>query len=216
MTMASGMGAISSVFWSFLEAGSTLISSNRVYGCTYALIAHQLTRFGITTVFVDMTDLKAVEEAVRNAKNLKIIFTESIQNPTNDVVDIPALAILAHGVKARLVIDNTFATPLGCLPLSHGADIVLHSATKYLIGGVCTAGCVMGNAADIAQIRFVGVKDCTGAVLDPMMAFMMIQGLETLDVRVRRMSENAVALATFFQNHPKVEKVVCTGLASHP
>lgn len=110
-------------------------------------------------------------------------------------MDLEELAKLAHAKKAKFVVDNTFATPLGCTPLKFGADIVVHSATKYLIGGIFTAGCIMGNNQDIAMIKGVGIKDCTGAVMDAVLAFAMIQGLETLHLRVKCMSDNAIKLA---------------------
>ncbi|CAL6071984.1 Methionine_gamma-lyase [Hexamita inflata] len=216
VSFSSGMGAISSVFWTFLKAGDVLISSNRVYGCTYALLAHQLTKFAIKVEFVDFTDTQKVKEVCNKYKEVAILYTESIQNPTNDVVDLEELAKIAHSHKAKFIVDNTFASPLGCNPLQFGADIVVHSATKYLIGGICTAGCAMGSAADMTMVRFIGLKDCTGAVLDAAMAFAMIQGLETLDLRVRCMSQNATKLAEFLEKHPAVEKVVSTGLSSHP
>lgn len=199
-----------------MSAGSVIVSSNRVYGCTYALLAHQLTRFGIKVEFVDMTNLKEVKETMDKYEKVDMLYTESIQNPTNDVVDLEELAKLAHAKKAKFVVDNTFATPLGCNPLKFGADIVLHSATKYLIGGVFTAGCVMGSNQDIGMIKMVGIKDCTGAVLDAVLAFAMIQGLETLHLRVKCMSDNATKLAQFLESHPMVEKVIATGLPSHP
>eukprot|EP00703_Trepomonas_sp_PC1_P005010 JAP91596.1 Methionine gamma-lyase [Trepomonas sp. PC1] len=213
---ASGIGAIASTFWTFLKAGSVLIASNRVYGCTYALLAHQLTRFGVNVQFVDMTDLKAVAELLNKFETVDMVYTESIQNPTNDVVDLEEISKLAHAKKARFVVDNTFATPISCNPLKFGADLVIHSATKYLIGGIFTAGAVMGSADDICKIRFIGIKDCTGAVIDAALSFAMIQGIETLHLRVKCMSDNARQLAEFLEKHPKVEKVVATALPSHP
>lgn len=108
------MGAITSVLWTFLNAGSVLISSNRIYGCTYAFMQHTLTRFGVTVEFVDMTDIKAVKEVCDKYKDIAIVFGETIQNPTNDVIDLEAIAKIAHEHKARFVVDNTFATALGC------------------------------------------------------------------------------------------------------
>lgn len=216
ITMASGIGAISSTLWTFLGAGKVLISSNRVYGCTYALMAHQLTRFGVIVEFVDFTDLEAVRKVAAKYNEIAMIYTESIQNPTNDLVDLEELAKLAHSKNARFVVDNTFATPIGINPIKWGADIVVHSASKYLIGGVFLAGCAMGTAADIAKIRFIGVKDCTGAILDPLLAFQMIEMIETLPLRVRAMSENAKKLALYLESNPKVEKMMATSLPSHP
>jgi len=217
VTFASGMGAISGTLWTFLDANSTLISSNRIYGCTFALFSHLFPRFGVDVVFVDFTDLEAVRKAAAGAKKtLKFLYCESIQNPTNDVPDIPALAEIAHSHGARLIVDNTFASPIACQPLKLGADIVLHSATKFLMGGVCTAGCVMSDAATIGQIRGVGLKDATGAVLSPEAAWHMSMQIETLDLRYRKMSETACKLAQYLEKHPKVERVVHTSLASHP
>ncbi|CAL6072890.1 Methionine_gamma-lyase [Hexamita inflata] len=212
----SGMGAIAGVFWTFLKQGSVIISSNRVYGCTHALLSHQLTKFGVTVEFVDFTDLKKVEEVCAKYPEISMIYGETVQNPSNDIIDIEALSKISKAHHSKLVIDNTFATPLGCNPLDFGADIVIHSATKYLIGGLCIAGCVMGSFADIAQIKSVGLKDCTGAVLDPVAAFMMLNQIETLDLRVRCMSDNATKLALFLQNHKKIKTVIATGLESHP
>lgn len=169
------MGAISSVFWTFLNAGDVVIASNRVYGCTYALLAHQLTRFGIKVEFVDFTDLQEVKKVAKTHGKIAMLYTESIQNPTNDVVDLEELAAIAHAHQAKFVVDNTFASPIGCNPLLWGADVVVHSATKYLMGGTYVAGCAMGTKKDMDLVRFTGVKDCTGAVLDAVMAFVMLE-----------------------------------------
>ena len=126
------------------------------------------------------------------------------------------LAIIAHDHRGKFIVDNTFATPLSCNPLTWGADIVVHSATKYLLGGVWIAGCIMGSSAEIKLIRQNGFNLCTGAVLDSFIAFQMIESLGTLHLRVNCMSQNATSLGRFLESHHKVEKVVATGLESHP
>ena len=165
---------------------------------------------------MDFTDLKAVEQACSKHKSIKIMFCEPIQNPTNDVVDIKELSKIAHKHGAKFVVDNTFPTFLSFNPLLHGADIVVHSGTKYLLGGLFVSGVVMGSREDMLKVRFEGVKDCTGSVLDPILSFATLENLETLPLRVQKMSDNAAVVAQWLESNPKVLKVMATALESHP
>lgn len=218
VVFASGMGAISGTLLTFLNTGDTIIASDKVYGCTFALFEHTFKRFGINVVWVDSTNNEAVKKAFSENKNIKILYTEAIINPSNFVVDLCALAEIAHSVPGcRFVVDSTFCSPVVCTPLSYGADIVVHSATKYLIAGAgSTAGVVCGKMSDMNSIRGIGLKDITGAVMAPVIASQMIFSLETLDLRVSRISESAAKVAKFLEGHKGIEKVVHTSLESHP
>ncbi|MDY3051926.1 MAG: methionine gamma-lyase [Ndongobacter sp.] len=213
---ASGMGAITSTLWPFLNAGDHLIASTVLYGCTYAYMAHQLTTKGIEVSFVDTTDPENVRKAMK--ENTKMVYLETPVNPSLALADIKAIAAIAHEKEGvRVVVDNTFSTPVCQRPLSLGADIVVHSATKYLNGhGDVIAGFAVGTAADMAQVRLVGVKDCTGSVLSPFDAFLINRGMKTLGLRVRQHVANAKRVAEFLENHPKIERVYYPGLDSFP
>lgn len=213
---ASGMGAITSTLWSFLSAGDRLIASTVLYGCTFAYMEHALTRMGIDVVFVDTTDPENVRKAMN--EKTKVIYLETPVNPNLALADIRAIAEIAHSQEGvRLVVDNTFSTPVCQRPLELGADIVVHSATKYLNGhGDVIAGFAVGTEADMAQVRLVGVKDCTGSVLSPFDAFLINRGMKTLGLRVRQHCANAQKVAEFLEAHPKVEEVLYPGLASFP
>ena len=164
LATASGMGAISSVFWSLISAGDEVIIDKTLYGCTFAFLSHGLARFNVTVHAVDMTDPANLQAAIN--ERTKVVYFETPANPNNRLVDIAAISEIAHRTGAKVVVDNTYATPVVTRPIEHGADIVLHSATKYLGGhGDLIAGIVVGSAEDIAQIRLVGVKDMTGAVM---------------------------------------------------
>ena len=161
---ASGMGAITSVLWSFLQAGDELITDKTLYGCTFSFFQHGLSRFGITVTHVDLTNPLALETAISD--ETKIVYFETPANPNMRLVDIAAISAIAKRHGAKTVVDNTYATPVQTRPLTHGADVVVHSATKYLGGhGDLIAGIVVGSEADMAEVRMVGVKDMTGSVL---------------------------------------------------
>lgn len=209
----SGMAAISAVFWAFTGAGTHVVASSAVYGGTYSLLANLLTRFGVAVDFVDIGDLDAVRAAMR--PNTKIVWAETLANPTMAVADLPALAEIAHAAGALLAVDSTFATPVVCRPLEHGVDLVVHSATKYLGGHAdATGGVVVGRPALMGPVREVRID--TGGVLAPDEAFLLRRGLETLPLRVRRQCDTAAAFAEAVARHPAVRAVSYPGLPDHP
>lgn len=211
---ASGMGAITSVLWTFLKPGDELIVDKTLYGCTFAFMNHGLRRFDITITHVDMTDPENLVDAIND--NTKIVYFETPANPNMRLVDIEAISRIAHRYDVRVVVDNTYATPLLTRPLERGADIVVHSATKYLGGhGDLIAGMVVGSADDIAEIRLVGLKDMTGAVMAPFNAMLIMRGLKTLELRMKRHCESAMFVARTLEAHPSVLKVYYPGLESY-
>ncbi|MGL6166672.1 MAG: methionine gamma-lyase [Fusobacteriaceae bacterium] len=216
LATASGMGAIASTMWTVLKAGDHVISDKTLYGCTFALMSHGLTRFGIEVQFIDTSDLEAVKKAMK--PNTRVIYLETPANPNLKIVDVKKVSQIAHTNKNTLVVvDNTFATPYCQKPLTLGADIVVHSATKYLNGhGDVIAGFVVGSKELITAIRLIGVKDMTGAVLSPTDAFYIIRGMKTLEIRMERHCSNAKLVAQFLNNHPKVTTVFYPGLKTHP
>lgn len=213
LATASGMGAITSVFWTFIQAGDHVIIDKTLYGCTFAFLSHGLTRFGVTVTPVDLTDPRNLTEAITD--RTRIIYFETPANPNNRLVDIAAVTKIAHAHGARVVVDNTYATPVLTRPLEHGADIVLHSATKYLGGhGDLVAGLIVGTAEDMKQVRLVGLKDMTGSVMSPFTAMLILRGLKTLELRVQRHCESAMRIAQALEAHPAVERVHYPGLES--
>ena len=213
---SSGMGAISSTLWTVLKAGDHIVTDKTLYGCTFALMCHGLTRFGIDVTFVDTSNLDEVKNAMK--ENTRVVYLETPANPNLKIVDIEALAKIAHTNPNTLVIvDNTFATPYIQKPLTLGADVVVHSVTKYINGhGDVIAGLVITNKALADQIRFVGLKDMTGAVLGPQDAYYIIRGMKTFEIRMERHCKNARKVVEFLDNHPKIEKVYYPGLETHP
>ncbi|MBW0159442.1 methionine gamma-lyase [Sedimentimonas flavescens] len=210
---ASGMGAITSTLWSFLEAGDEVIIDKTLYGCTFAFMTHGLPRFGVKVTLVDLTDPANLAAVI--SRKTKIVYFETPANPNNHLVDIAAVAEIAHRHGAKVVVDNTYATPVLTRPIEHGADIVVHSATKFLGGhGDVIAGLVVGRAEDIAQIRLVGVKDMTGAVMSPMTAMLLLRGIKTLELRVERHCQSAMKVALALESHPAVLRVAYPGLDS--
>lgn len=210
---SSGMAAISGVFLAFARAGAHVVAPAALYGGTYSLLRNVLARFGVETDFVDIGDIGAVRAAVGPAT--RIIFAETVANPTTAVADLGQLAEIAREQGALLVVDSTLAPPVICRPLEHGADLVLHSATKY-IGGHCdiTGGVVTGRLELISQIRATRID--TGASLSPDDAFQLRRGLETLPVRVRRQCATASVFAATLSRHPGVASVDYPGLPAHP
>ena len=213
---SSGMGAISSTLWTVLKAGDHVVTDKTLYGCTFALMCHGLTRFGIEVTFVDTSNLDEVKNAMK--ENTRVVYLETPANPNLKIVDIEALAKLAHTNPNTLVIvDNTFATPYMQKPLTLGADIVVHSVTKYINGhGDVIAGLVITNKELADQIRFVGLKDMTGAVLGPQDAYYIIRGMKTFEIRMERHCKNAKKVVEFLNKHPKIERVYYPGLETHP
>lgn len=213
---ASGMGAITSSIWPFISAGDHMVAGQTLYGCTFAYFNHGLSRMGIDIDFVDTSDIEQVKNAIN--EKTKIVYLETPVNPTMKLADIEEIAKLAHEIPGcRVIVDNTFASPYLQNPLKLGADIVVHSATKYLNGhGDLVAGAVVGKEEDMAQVRLVGLKDMTGAVMDAHSAFLMARGMKTLGLRMDRHCENAQKIAEFLEDHPAVERVYYPGLESFP
>ena len=213
---SSGMGAISSTLWTVLKAGDHVVTDKTLYGCTFALMCHGLTRFGIEVTFVDTSNLDEVKNAMK--ENTRVVYLETPANPNLKIVDLEALSKLAHTNPNTLVIvDNTFATPYMQKPLKLGADIVVHSVTKYINGhGDVIAGLVITNKELADQIRFVGLKDMTGAVLGPQDAYYIIRGMKTFEIRMERHCKNAKKVVEFLNKHSKIERVYYPGLETHP
>ena len=215
LATASGMGAITSVLWTFLQPGDELITDKTLYGCTFAFMRHGLARFGIKITHVDMTDPEQLVQAI--SSKTRIVFFETPANPNMRLVDIAAISAIAKQAGARCIVDNTYATPVITRPIELGADIVVHSATKYLGGhGDVVAGLVVGNAEDIAEIRLIGMKDMTGAVMAPFNAMLVMRGLKTLKIRMRQHVESAQIISEFLENHSAVSEVLYPGLPSFP
>lgn len=247
LAVASGAAAISYALENILREGDHIVAANNLYGGSYNLIAHTFEPRGITSSFVDVRDFDAVEKAIQ--PNTKAIFIETFGNPNSDVTDIDRISEIAHRNNLPLIVDNTFGTPYLIRPLEHGADIVVHSATKFLgghgtsLGGVIVDGGsfdwkanadkfpsiaqpdpsyhgaifadVAGAAAFVTRIRAVLLRD-TGATISPFNAFILLQGVETLSLRVERHIENALKVVEFLSTHPKVAKVNHPSLPDHP
>ncbi len=212
---SSGMGAISSVLWTLLRAGDHVIADKILYGCTFALLSHGMTRYGVEVEFLDTSDLEAVKKAMK--KNTRVVYLETPANPNLKISDIEEIAKIAHTNEyTKVVVDNTFASPYLQKPLQLGADIVVHSATKYLNGhGDVIAGFAVGSKELISEIKLFGIKDMTGSVLGPTEAHLIIRGLKTFELRMQRHCENAMKVAEYLNSHSKVEKVYYPGLKDH-
>jgi O-acetylhomoserine/O-acetylserine sulfhydrylase-like pyridoxal-dependent enzyme len=210
---ASGMAAISTVFLTLCAAGAHVVAPAAVYGGTYGLLTHVLARFGVEASFVDMTDLDAVRAAVRD--NTAMVWAETLANPTTAITDIPGVASICRDAGVPFCIDSTFAPPPVCRPLRWGADLVVHSATKYLGGhSDVTGGAVVGDVALVTKVRAARVD--LGGSLAPDEAFLLHRGLATLPLRVERHCANALAVAGALVNHPAIERIDYPGLAEHP
>ena len=216
VAFGSGMGAITATLWTLLRPGDEILVDKTVYGCTYAFLHHGIGEFGVRVTHVDMTDAAAVEAA--KASRPKVVYFETPANPNMRLVDIQAVAAAAHRVGALVVVDNTYCTPYLQQPLALGADVVVHSATKYISGhGDVTAGVAVAADAELGdRIRLQGLKDMTGAVLSPQDAALLLRGLKTLALRMDRHCDNALAVARLLQAHPAVAKVSYPGLAEDP
>ena len=213
----SGMGAISACLWSIAAAGKHILADETLYGCTFALLQHGMTRYGVDVTFIDTSDLEAVKANLK--ENTVCVYLETPANPNLKIADIAAVAEIAHAYnpKIKVVCDNTFASPYLQRPLELGADVVVHSATKYLNGhGDVIAGFVVGKQDFISEVKMFGLKDMTGATLGPFEAFLILRGLKTLEIRMERHCANAKAVAEYLVKQEKVEKVYYPGLADHP
>ena len=246
LALASGAAAITYTLEALGQNGGHIVAQKTIYGGSYNLLAHTLPNFGITASFVNIHELAEVEAAIRD--NTRAIYIETLGNPNSDIPDIDALADLAHKHGLPLVVDNTFGTPYLIRPIEHGADIVVHSATKFLGGHGTTLGGIIvdsgkfdwaasgrypaiaapnpsyhgvsfvkavGPAAFVTYIRAILLRD-TGASISPFAAFLLLQGIETLSLRLERHAENTKKVVEFLANHPQVEKVNHPSLAEHP
>jgi methionine-gamma-lyase len=215
LVTASGQGATTSLLWTLLAPGDEIIADKTLYGCTFGFLSHGLAKFGVKATHVDLTDPANLERAINPAT--KLVFFETPANPNMRLVDIAAVAAIARRQGAKTVVDNTYCTPYLQRPIELGADFVLHSATKYLGGhGDLLAGAIVGPKEILDQVRFVGIKDMTGAVLSAQDAFLVLRGLKTLALRMERHSSSAQAVAECLAAHPKVAVVHYPGLASFP
>ena len=211
---ASGMAAILSVCLALLKAGDHMLCSRAVFGTTTVLFEKYMAKFGVSTTFIDLTDVDAWAEAI--TQQTRLLFLETPSNPLTEVADIQALADLAHAHDCLLVVDNCFCTPALQQPLKLGADIIVHSATKYLDGqGRIVGGAVVGNK-ELVGTEVFGVIRSAGPSMSPFNAWVALKGLETLSLRMQAHSRNAMQLAEFLQQHDKVARVFYTGLADHP
>ena len=246
LALASGAAAITYTLQSLAQNGGHIVAQKTIYGGSYNLLAHTLPNFGITSTFVNIHDLNEVKTAIQD--NTRAIYIETLGNPNSDIPDIDALAELAHKHGLPLVVDNTFGTPYLIRPIEHGADIVVHSATKFIGGHDTTLGGVIvdsgkfdweasgnypaisspnpsyhgvsftkavGPAAFVTYVRAILLRD-TGATISPFAAFLLLQGVETLSLRLERHAENTKKVVEFLKNHPQVEKVNHPSLPEHP
>ena len=210
---ATGMGAVSAPLLANLESGDHVIASHAVYGCSFALMSHMLTKFGITVSFVDMTDHQQVRDALQ--PETKVIFAETPINPNLVVIDLAFIAKFAKDNNLISIVDNTFLTPMLQKPHNFGIDIIIHSATKYLNGhGDVVAGIICGSQEMIGHIKMTALKDI-GATMSPHDAWLILRGLKTLHIRMDRHCSNAQRVAEFLEAHDKIEAVYYPGLPSH-
>jgi O-succinylhomoserine sulfhydrylase len=211
---SSGMAAILATCMSFLKAGDHVVSSGSIFGTTRVLFNKYLSRFGIETTFVPLTQMDAWRAALRT--NTRVLFLETPSNPLNEIADIAQLATLAHTHHCLLIVDNCFCTPALQRPLALGADIIIHSATKYLDGqGRCVGGAVVGNAQLVGEEVF-GFLRTAGPTMSPFNAWVFLKGLETLQLRMEALSARAQELAEWLEARPEVTRVYYAGLSSHP
>jgi O-succinylhomoserine sulfhydrylase len=214
LATSSGMSSVMLMLFSLLKAGDHVVYSQSMFGSTLKLIGSEFARFGVESTVVPQTDLAAWKAAIR--PNTKLLFAETPTNPLTEVCDIAALADMAHNAGALLAVDNCFATPILQRPMAMGADIVMHSGTKYLDGqGRVMAGALCASEKLIKE-KLLPVMKNSGMVLSPFNAWVVLKGLETLDIRMRAQSAHAHAMAQWLEQHPAVSRVYYPGLASHP
>ncbi len=213
LAFSSGMAAISAVV-TFMKQGERVVVTEDLYGGTYRLFERVLTQFGIRFSYVDSSRLDVVEKAM--GEDVKLVFLETPTNPVLRLTDVKAVSDLAHRFKARVVVDNTFMSPFFQRPLELGADLVLHSATKYLNGHSDSIGGVVVAARKEDAEHLAFVQNTVGAILSPFDSWLLLRGTKTLALRMERHNTNAIALAAFLSKHPKVQKVYYPGLPEHP
>ncbi len=216
VALGSGIGAVTSCLWTIAAAGKHIVADKALYGCTFAYLNHGMTRYGVQVTFIDTSDLEEVKKALK--PNTCCVYLETPANPNLKITDIKAVADIAHAYNKEIMVvcDNTFATPYLQRPLQQGCDAVVHSGTKYLNGhGDVIAGFVCGSKEFISNVKLFGLKDMTGAVMDPFAAFLILRGLKTLEVRMQRHCQSAQKLAEYLDKHPKVTKVYYPGLPDH-
>ena len=217
LATASGMGAITATLWTLLAPGDQVLVDKTLYGCTFSFMEHGLKKFGIEICYADFTDHS--EMAAGFSDKTKVVYFETPVNPNMRMIDIAAISSLvkAYSPNIKVIVDNTYCTPVLQRPLTLGADLVVHSATKYLGGhGDLIAGAVVGDAETIQQIRLFGLKDMTGAVISPMTVFLILRGIKTLPLRMERHCHNAQLMAEMLEQHPAVDHVFFPGLKSDP
>jgi cystathionine gamma-synthase len=210
---SSGMAAISNTLFTLLSPGERLVSVKDTYGGTNKIFIEFLPRFHISVTLCDTTDHAAIESAI--AQGAKLLYLESPTNPTNKVIDIARLSAAAHRHGALVVVDNTFATPINQQPLRLGADLVIHSATKFLGGHADAMGGVVCGGRELVHGIF-HFREITGAALDPMAAYLLLRGMKTLDLRIRQQNKSALEIARFLESHRRITQVFYPGLESHP
>lgn len=211
---ASGMAAVNGALVSMLKAGDHVVSAKALFGSCLYILEEILTRYGVEVTFVDGTDLAAWEAAIR--PGTKAVFFESLSNPTLELIDIKAVSDLAHAVGALVVIDNVFATPIFSRAVELGADVVVYSATKHIDGGGrCLGGVILGTKHFIRKVVEPYLKH-TGGALSPFNAWVMLKGMETLDLRCRAQADSALAIAQHFEGHAKLDRTLFPHLDSHP
>ncbi len=211
-SFSSGMAAISNTFFTLLSPGDRVVSIKDTYGGTNKLFVEFLPRFGIKVALCDTTNARQMEAAI--GQGCKVVYLESPTNPTVKVVDLARLAAAGHRAGATVVVDSTFATPINQQPLELGADLVVHSATKFLGGHADALGGVVCGRADLVA-KIYHFREITGASLEPMAAYLLLRGMKTLHLRIARQNESALAIARFLESHPRVEQVFYPGLKSH-
>lgn len=213
LATASGMGAITSTFWSIIAPGDKIIADATLYGCTFSFLEHGLKKFGINITYCDLTDVENLKKIISD--KTKIVYAESPANPNMRMIDIQSLADVTKNTETKLIIDNTYCSPYLQRPIEMGADLVVHSATKYLGGhGDLIAGFVIGDAETLETIRYYGLKDMTGSVISAMDIALILRGLKTLHVRMDRHCDNAMKVAKYLEAHDLVSKVYYPGLPS--
>jgi len=216
VVFGSGMGAISATLWSMLQQGDEVLADLTLYGCTFSLLNHGLTHFGVSVRHVDMTDPQVLAQAI--GPKTRVVYFETPANPNMRLIDIAAVSAIAHKAGARVVVDNTYCTPYLQRPLTLGADVSVHSVTKYLGGhGDLMAGAAIFADAELAlRVRVFGLKDMTGAVMSSQDAHLVMRGLKTLTLRMDRHCQSAQKVAELLHSHPATERVYFPGLPDFP